>query len=79
MTLGLASNNFIYLLSHTASCVGYLGSDLILEAYCRDSFARLAPKLGSCTSSHKLSTEEVLKAPEQSLRPGLCTGSSICK
>ena len=44
MAFGLASNNFIYLLSNTASCVGCLGSDLILEAYCRDSFARLTPK-----------------------------------
>ena len=46
MTFGLASNNFIYLLSNTASSVGCLGSDLILDAYCRDTFARLSPGLG---------------------------------
>ena len=31
MEFGLASNNFIYLLSNTVSCVGCLGSDLILH------------------------------------------------
>ena len=35
-----------------------LGSDLILEAYCRDSFACLAPKLGSYVSTYKLATGE---------------------
>ena len=43
MGFGLASNNFICMLSNTASCVGCLGSDLILEAYCRDSFPYLWP------------------------------------
>ena len=56
MAFGLASNNFIYLLSNTASCVGSLGSFLIFEAYCRDSFARLALKQGSCVSTYTLST-----------------------
>ena len=32
MTFDLASNNFIYLLSNTASWLGCLGSELILEA-----------------------------------------------
>ena len=66
MAFGLASNNFNDLLSKTASCAGCLGSDLILEAYCRHSFVRLAPKLGSCASTYKLSTREVLNAPKQS-------------
>ena len=61
MVFGLASNNFIYLLSNTVSCVGCLGSDLILEVYCRDSFARLSPNQGSFASTCKLSTVEVLK------------------
>ena len=52
-TLGLASNIFIYLLSNTASCVGCLGSDLILEAYCRDNFACLALKLGTRSPSRR--------------------------
>ena len=51
IAFGLASNNFIYLLSNTVLCAGCFGNDFILEAYCRDSFARLAPKQGSCTSS----------------------------
>ena len=42
MAFGLASNIFIYLLSKTAPCVGCLGSDLILEQYCRESCVRLA-------------------------------------
>ena len=70
MAFGLASNNFIYgnyLWSNTASCARCLGSDLILEAYCRDSFARLA-RLGSW-STYKLSIGEVLNAPRQNLRP----------
>ena len=78
---GLASNNFIYLLSNTALCAGCFGNDFILVAYCRDSFARLAPKQGSCASTYKLSTGEVRNAPRQSLSlsPWLCMGSSICK
>ena len=47
MAFGLASNNFIYLLSNTALCAGCFDNDFILVAYCRDSFARLAPKQGS--------------------------------
>ena len=43
--------------------VGYFGNDLILVSYCRDSLARLAPKLGSCASTYKHSTGEVLNAP----------------
>ena len=50
MAFSLASKNFIYLLSNTASCVGDLGNDLILKEYCRESSACLAPKLGSCAS-----------------------------
>ena len=46
IALGLASNNFIYLLSNTALWAGYFGNDFILVVYCRDNFARLAPKLG---------------------------------
>ena len=61
MAFGLVSNNFIYLLWNTASFVGCKGSDLISEAYCRDSFARLAPKQGSSASTYNLSTGEVLK------------------
>ena len=57
MAFGLASNNFIYLLSNSTSCVGCLGSDLILEAYCRDNFARLAPKQGSCASMYRRSSK----------------------
>ena len=68
IAFGIASNNFIYLLSNTASCVWCLGSYLILEQYCRDSLARLASKQGSCASTYKLSTA-VLNAPRQSLRP----------
>ena len=34
IALGLASNNFIYLLSNTALCAGCFGNDFILEAYC---------------------------------------------
>ena len=45
IAFGLASNNFMYLLSNTALCAGCFGNDFILEAYCRDSFARLAPIL----------------------------------
>ena len=60
----------LHILSNTASCAGRLGSDLILDAYCRDSFARLAPKVGSCASMYQLSTE-VITAPSQSLRPWL--------
>ena len=77
MTFGLASNNFIYLLSNTATCVGCLGIDLVLEAYCRDSFARPAPKQGSCASTYKLSTGEVLNAARQSLRTWRCTRHHI--
>ena len=54
ITLGLASNNFIYVLSNTALCAGWFVNDFILVAYCRDSFARLASKLGSCASTYKL-------------------------
>ena len=36
---------------------------LSFEAYCRDSFARLAPKLGSCASTYKLSPGENRNAP----------------
>ena len=79
MAFGLASNDFIYLLSNTVLCAGCFGNYFILEAYCRDSFARLAPKQGSCASTYKLSTGEVLNAPRQSLRSWLCTGSSIIK
>ena len=79
IAFGLASNNFIYVLSNTALCTGWFGNDFILVAYCRDSFARLAPKLGSCASTYKLSTGEVRNAPRQSLSPWLCMGSSICK
>ena len=43
----------------------------IFEAYCRDSFARLAPKQGSCASTYNLSTGEVRNVPRQSLKvPG---------
>ena len=70
IAFGLASNNFIYLLSNTVLCAGCFGNDFILEAYCRDSFARLAPKQGSCASTYKLSTGEVRNAPRQSLIPG---------
>ena len=77
--IALASNNFVYLLSNTALCAGCFGNDFILEAYCRDSFARLAPKQGSCAQTYKLSTGEVRNAPGQSLSPWLCMGSSICK
>ena len=59
---GLASNNSIYLLSNTALCAGCFGNVFILVAYCRDSFARLAPKLGSCASTYRLSTGEVRNA-----------------
>ena len=59
IALGLASNNFIYLLSNTALCAGCFGNGFILVAYCRDNLARLAPKLGSCASTYKLSTGEV--------------------
>ena len=59
IALGLASNNFIYVLSNTALCAGWFGNDFILVAYCRDSFARLAPTLGSCASTYKLSKGEV--------------------
>ena len=69
MAFGLASDNFIYLLSNTAACVECLGCDLILEALCRDHFAHLAPKLGLCASTCKLSTE-VLNALRQNLREG---------
>ena len=69
IALGLASNNFIYVLSNTALCAGWFGNDFILVTYCRDSFARLAPKLGSCASTYKLSTGEVQNAPRQSLSP----------
>ena len=79
IAFGLASNNFIYLLSNTALCAGCFGNDFILEAYCRDSFARLAPKQGSSASTYKLTTGEVRNAPRQSLSPWLCMGSSICK
>ena len=47
IALGFASNNFIYVLSNNALCAGWFGYDFILVAYCRDSFARLANKLGS--------------------------------
>ena len=73
MTFDLASNNLTHLLSSMASCVGCLGSDLIFDSYCRDSFASLAPKLVMCVPTHKLSTRLVLNAPIQSLRPWLCT------
>ena len=38
---------------------------MTLVLYCRDSFARPAPKLGSCASKYKLSTGEVQHAPRQ--------------
>ena len=79
IAFGLASNNFIYLLSNTALCAGCFGNDFILEAYGRDTFACLAPKQGSCASMYKLFTGEVRNAPRQSLSPWLCMGSSICK
>ena len=72
IALGLASNNFIYVLSNTALCAGLFGNDFILVAYYRDSFARLAPKLGSCAATYKLSTGEVRNSPRQSLSPWLC-------
>ena len=79
MAFGRASNNFIYLLSNTASSVECLGSDLILEAYCTVSFTRLAHKEGSCAPTYKLSTGYVRNAISQILRPWFCTLSSICK
>ena len=79
IALGLASNNYIYILSNTALLAGCFGNGFILEAYCRDSFARLAPKQGSCASTYKLSTGEVRNVPRQSLSPWLCMESSICK
>ena len=74
IAFGLASNNFIYFLSNTASCVECLGSDLILEAYCRDSFS---PQKRVCASTFKLYSADILNAPRQ--RPWLCTEPSICK
>ena len=68
MAFSLASNNFIYLLSNTALCAGCFGNDFILEAYSRDGFACLAPKLGLCATTYKLSMGEVLNAPRQSLK-----------
>ena len=41
IAFGLASNNFIYLLSNTVLCAGCFGNDFILEAYCRDNQARI--------------------------------------
>ena len=79
IALGLASNNFIYVLSNTALCAGCFGNYFILVAYCIDNLARLAPKLGLCASTYKLSTGEFRNAPRQSLSPWLCMGSSICK
>ena len=79
IALGLASNNFIYLLSNTALCAGCFGNDFILVAYCRDNLAHLSPKLGSCASTYKLSIGEVRNAPRQSLSPWSCMGFSICK
>ena len=65
--LGLASNNFMYLLSNTALYAGCFGNDFILEAHCRDSFARLAPKQGSCTSTYKLSQGKWCQNPMKAL------------
>ena len=42
---GIVSNNFIYVLLTKTSCVGCVGNTLMLEAYSRDSVARLAPTL----------------------------------
>ena len=70
IAIGLAPKNFIYLLSKTASCVGCFGKDLILKAYCRGSFARLAPKLGSCVSTYTISSKTKRKILVR-------TGSSI--
>ena len=66
---GLASNNLIYVLSNTELCAGCFGNDFILEAYCRESYARLAPIQGSCASTYKLSVGEVQNVPRQSLSP----------
>ena len=79
IALGLASNNCPYVLSNTALCAGWFDNEFVLVAYCRDSFARLAPKQGSCASTYKLSTGEVQNAPRQRLSPWLCMGSRICK
>ena len=40
----------IFIIKHRL-CAGCFSNDFILEAYCRDSFARLAPKQGSCAST----------------------------
>ena len=69
IALGLASHNFIYVLSNTPLCAGWFSNEFVLVAYCRDRFACLAPKLGSCASTYKLSTGEVRNAPRQSLSP----------
>ena len=74
MAFSLASDNLVYLLSNTTSCVGCLGSDLILVAYCRYSFIVLASTLGLCASTYKHSTDG-LNVQRQSLRPWLCTDS----
>ena len=58
MAFDLASNNFIYLLSNTASCGECFDRDFILDAYCRDSFARLAPRLDLWASMSEFSTGE---------------------
>ena len=78
IALSLAWNYFIYLLSN-ALCAGYFDNDFILVAYYRDNLACLAPKLGLCASTYKLSTGEVRNDPRQSLSPWLYMGSSICK
>ena len=65
MTFGLASNNFIYLLSNIASSVGCLGSDLILDAYWKDSFARLAPTLGLVHQITSFLQEKLKMVPDK--------------
>ena len=51
--------------------MGCFGRDLIFVAYCRDSFARLGPKLGLCASTYKLSTGDVLNTKYKTLDPEL--------
>ena len=49
MTVQVAQDTH-YSLSNTSSGVGCLGSDFILEAHGRDSFALPSPELGLCAS-----------------------------
>ena len=56
---GLATNELYIFVIEPRHVQDVFGSDLIWEAYRRESTARLAPKLGSYASTNELTTGDI--------------------